>query len=90
MERINEHIGDAHFSLVAAAMLLEQEFSRSYCRDVSNGRIVALLDLHAQLQEVKRLSAAVGLLASAEPVAAAARKDWPVPVSHRRAGGGMD
>ena len=90
MERINEHIDDAHFSLVAAAMLLEQEFSRSYCRDVSNGRIVALLDLHAQLQEVKRLAAAVGILTPAEPVAAAARLNRPVPANHRRAGGGMD
>ena len=82
MERINEHIDDAHFSLVAAAMLLEQEFSRSYCRDVSNGRIVALLDLHAQLQEVKRLSAAVRLLTSEEPVAAAARHHRPVLADH--------
>lgn len=90
MERINEHIDDAHFSLVAAAMLLEQEFSRSYCRDVSNGRIVALLDLHAQLQEVKRLSAAVRLLTSAEAMATATRQEWAVLANHRRAGGGMD
>jgi len=75
MERINDHIDTAHFHLVAAAMLLEQEFSRSYCRDVTNGRIVGLLDLHAQLQEVKRLAAAVGVVTSAAPVGADAQAD---------------
>jgi len=75
MERINDHIDTAHFHLVAAAMLLEQEFSRSYCRDVTNGRIVGLLDLHAQLQEVKRLGAAVAVLTPAAPVGADAQAD---------------
>jgi hypothetical protein len=78
MERINEHIDEAHYHLVAAAMLLEQEFSRSYCRDVTNGRIVGLLDLHAQLQEVKRLAAAVGVLTPTAPVGADAQANGPV------------
>ncbi len=78
MERINEHLADAHFSLVAAAMLLEQDFARSYCRDVTNGRIVGLLDLHAKLQEVKRLAAAVRIITPQAPVGADAPADGPV------------
>ena len=78
MERINEHIDESHFHLVAAAMLLEQEFSRSYCRDVTNGRIVGLLDLHAKLQEVKRLAAAVRLVTPQAPVGADEPADGPV------------
>jgi hypothetical protein len=76
MEKINDHIDDAHYHLVAAAMLLEQRFSRSYCKDVPNGRIMGLLDLHGKLQEVKRLAAAVGFLTPQASVGADASTNW--------------
>jgi hypothetical protein len=90
MERINEHIDEAHYHLVAAAMLLEQEFSRSYCRDVTNGRIVGLLDLHAQLQEVKRLAAAVGVLTSAASVGADAQANRSISAERSRPASHLD
>lgn len=67
MERVNDHLHDAHLHLAAATKLLEQEFARSYCMDVRNGRIMGLLDLHARLQEINRLAGAVQGLVKSEP-----------------------
>lgn len=81
MATINEHITDAHYHLVAAAMLLERDFITHYPRDVQAGRILGLLDLHDRLQEVKRLAAAVQRIAPPPPMAAEASAEWPVSAS---------
>ena len=78
MDRINEHLDQAHYHLVAAAMLVEQQFHRAYCRDVPNGRILGLLDLHAKGQEVKRLAAATRAIAPSAAVGLAEPNHRPV------------
>ena len=79
MDRINEHLDQAHYHLIAAAMLLEQQFHRDYCRDVPNGRILGLFDLHAKGQEAKRLAAATRALTPETPVGLAEPIGWAVP-----------
>lgn len=86
----NEHIFEARDHLIEAVAIMEREVEDRYCSDVPKGRIVALLDLFARLQALRRLSTEVAALVAAEPMAAATRRDWPVHADHCSAGGGMD
>lgn len=90
MQATNEHIFEARDHLIQAVAIMELEVQDRYCSDVPKGRIVALLDLFARLQALRRLSTEVTALVATEPMAAAARHDWPLRTSNCSAGSAMD
>lgn len=90
MDRANDHLIDAHQHLLAAAIILEHQLARDYCRDVPRGRVLNLLDLYARIQEVKRLEASCEHLLASETLAPAPSDQRPVPPGRWRQGGHMD
>jgi hypothetical protein len=78
MEAANDHLLTAQQHLDQAASILHRRMAERYCRDVPKGRILGLLDLFAQLQEVQRLAAAVAAITQAAPVGSTSPSDWPL------------
>lgn len=90
MDRANDHLIDAHQHLLAAAIILEHQLARNYCRDVPRGRVLNLLDLYARIQEVKRLEASCEHLLASQAVVSQASDQRPVPPEHWGKGADMD